>query len=89
MSLLSGQITVGTSATEIPVTSHQPWTIEIKNDDNTDAVYVGGPAVTTSNGLRLAKQERIELSMNPGDRIYLVSTQTGHSVSYLKISKAG
>lgn len=89
MSLLSGQIAVGTAATEIPVTANQPWTIEIKNDDNTDAVYVGGLAVTTSNGLRLLKEERIELSMNPLDRVYVVSTKTGHSVSYLRISKAG
>lgn len=89
MSISAGRLTVGTAATEIPVTANQPWTIEIKNDDNTDAVYLGGSAVTTTTGLRLSKEERIELEMNPLDRVYVVSTKAGHSVSYLKIAKAG
>lgn len=89
MAVDAGKVTVGTAATVIPVTSNQPWTLELKNDDNTDAVYVGGAAVTTANGLRLSKEERIELSLGPLDRLYAVSTKAGHSVSYVAVRKAG
>lgn len=89
MSLESGTLAVGTAATAIPFTSNQPWVVEIKNNDNTDAVYVGGSAVTTSSGLRLSKEERVELQMNPLDRAYVVSGKVGHSVSYIAIAKAG
>lgn len=88
MPLTSGVVTVGTAATEVPVTCVMPFTLELKNNDNTDAVYIGGPAVTTTNGLRLLKEERVELSLAPLDRVYLVSTKTGHSVSYLRLSQS-
>lgn len=88
MSVSSGKVTVGTAVTEIPVTSTMPWTLEVKNDDNTDAVYVGGAAVTTTTGLRLSKEERVELPMGPLDRLYAVSTKSGHSVSYVAVRKA-
>lgn len=89
MSVSAGVVTVGTAATEIPVTANQPWTLEIKNNDNTDAVYIGGSAVTTTTGLRLAKEERVELRMNPLDRAYAISTKAGHAVGYLAVRKAG
>lgn len=89
MAVDAGKVTVGTAATVIPVTSNQPWLLEVKNDDNTDAVYVGGAAVTTATGLRLSKEERIELSLGPLDRLYAVSTKSGHSVSYVAVRKAG
>lgn len=87
MSVNSGKVTVGTAATEIPFTHHQPWTIEIKNDDNTDAVFLGGSAVTTTTGMRLAKEERVELRVSPLDSIWAVSSKSGHSVSYLAVTK--
>lgn len=87
MSVLSGVTTVGTAATEIPTTSTMPWTLEIKNNDNTDAVYIGGPAVTTTTGLRLSKEERIELPLSPLDRVYAISTKAGHSVSWIRLAK--
>jgi len=84
MAILSGRITVGTAATELPVTCFQPWTLDVKNDDNTDAVYIGGPDVTTADGLRLSKEEHISLRMTPLDRLYAVSTKAGHTVSYIR-----
>lgn len=88
MPTTAGRITVGTAATEIPVTSQMPFTLEVKNNDNTDAVYIGGAAVTTTTGLRLSKEERVELPLQPLDRIYAVSTKAGHTVSYVAVSKA-
>ncbi|HEY7824757.1 MAG TPA: hypothetical protein VIG24_18100 [Acidimicrobiia bacterium] len=83
MAIRSGQISVGTVATEIPATSHMPFRLEIKNLDNTDDVYIGNGDVTTSNGLRLAKAENIQLFMAPLDTIKVVATKADHKVAYI------
>jgi len=88
MPLSSGSVAVGTAATEIPVTSVNPFLLEVHNNDNTDEVYLGGPGVTTANGLLLDKLESIKFEMTPGDRMFCVSTKTGHTVSWLAILKA-
>lgn len=80
----SGQNTVGTAATMIDTTASMPFRLMIHNNDNTDAVYLGGEGVTTTTGMTLAKSERIELVMYPGETLYAVSTKEGHSISWLK-----
>ena len=87
MPIQSGQVPVGTAATEIPVTSVNPFLLEIHNNDNTDEVFLGGPDVTTSNGYQLQKLETIKFEMTPGDRMFCVSTKTGHDISWLAILK--
>ena len=88
MALLSGVLSVGTVATVLPATCVMPFRLEVKNNDNTDAVFIGGPGVTVANGLRLAKEERIELTLAPLDRLYAVSTKSGHSISWLRFTQA-
>lgn len=88
MPISNGVVTVGTTATEIPVTHFQPWTIDIRNNDNTDAVYLGGPGVTTANGMPLAKEQFLQLRLAPLDRVYAVSTKTGHSLAYVRHTQA-
>jgi len=87
MPIQNGQVAVGTAATEIPVTSVNPFLLEIHNNDNTDEVYLGGPGVTIANGLLLEKLESHKFEMTPGDRMFCVSTKTGHTVSWLAILK--
>lgn len=85
MALSSGQVTVGTAATQIDgPASANPIHFHIHNNDNTDAVYIGGAAVTTSTGLLLQKLDDIEIILNPGNTIYAVSTKSGHTISYIK-----
>ena len=60
--------------------------MHLHNNDNTDAIYIGGTGVTTSNGLRLLKQDSFEMILNPKDAIYAVSTKNGHSVSYFAVT---
>ena len=83
MPVKSGQLVVGTTRVEVPVTCIMPWSIEIKNADNSDDLFIGNGDVTTSTGMRLAKLERISLTLAPGDRIYLVSAKPGHNASFL------
>jgi hypothetical protein len=84
MSLVSGNTTVGTSATLIDgIAWHNPVLLHIHNNDNTDAVYIGGPDVTTSNGLRLLKLDSLEISLHQANQIYCISSKSGHNVSWI------
>ena len=80
----SGQLSVGTAATLIDGLEVNPFRIHIHNHDNTDSIYLGASNVTTSTGLKLLKQDSIELIINPLEALYAVSSQAGHVISYLK-----
>lgn len=84
MAISSGRITVGTVASIIDGTFNSNFRLIVHNNDNTDAVYLGGPDVTTTNGLVLQKEETLQLDMNPLESVYAVSGKAGHSISYLK-----
>jgi len=84
MAVSSGQVAVGTTAVQVNGTSNSMWRIHIHNDDNTDTLYIGGSDVSTSNGMKLLKQDSVELQMNAGDTIWVVSSKAGHAMSWLK-----
>jgi len=87
MPVTSGQVTVGTAPTVIDTTDVMPWRLQVNNDDNTDAVYLGGPTVGTATGMKVEKLEHLTFEMSPGDRMYAVSGKTGHALSFLKITR--
>lgn len=80
----SGQVTVGTAPTLIDGLEVNPFRLHIHNHDNTESVYLGAFNVTTTTGLKLVKQDSIELIINPLEALYAVSSQAGHVISYLK-----
>ncbi len=84
MTISSGQTSVGTSPTLIDGLEVNPFRLHLHNNDNTDEVFLGGSAVTTTTGLKLLKQDSIELIINPLEALYAVSSKTGHIVSWLK-----
>ena len=88
MAIKSGQISVGTARVIIPETCIMPWKLQIKNMDSTDDVFIGNGDVTTSTGLRLAKEERLVLELAPLDRVYLVSAKEGHTMGYMVFTQA-
>ena len=88
MAFYSGQTSIGTVATVIDgvLLNHyggNPYRLMIHNNDNTDAVYLGGSAVTTSNGLKLDKGVMLQLTVSPTDLLYAVATKNGHIISWL------
>jgi glutamine cyclotransferase len=84
MALISGNTTVGTSATLIDgIAWNNPVLLHIHNDDNTTSVHVGGSDVTTSNGLELLKQDSLEITLHQANQIYCVSSKSGHVVSWI------
>lgn len=88
MAFYSGQTTIGTAATVIDgvLLNHyagNPYRLIIHNNDNTDAVYLGGSGVTTTTGLMMDKGEMLHLTVTPTDLLYAVSTKAGHIMSWL------
>jgi len=88
MAFYSGQTSIGTTATVIDgvligAYAGNPYRLIIHNNDNTDAVYVGGSAVTISTGLMLDKGVMLQLTVSPTDLLYAVSSKSGHIISWL------
>lgn len=84
MSLFSGQTLVGTAATLIDGVAWQnPVVMHLHNNDNTNAVYIGGSDVTINNGLTLLKQDSIELTLHQANQIFAVSSKSGHVISWI------
>lgn len=84
MAITTGQMTVGTVASQIDGTSVSNFKLHIHNLDNTDTLYIGGPNVTINNGLGIQKLESIYLECYPLDAVWVVSQKSGHLISYLK-----
>ena len=88
MAFYSGQTSIGTTATVIDgvligANGGNPYRLMIHNNDNTDAVYVGGSAVTITDGLKLDKGVMLQLTVSPTDLLYAVSSKSGHIISWL------
>ena len=80
----NGQVAIGTVATPIDGVWQNPSLITIHNNDNTDAVYLGGTGVTTANGLKLLKEDSYQFQLQPLEQIYCVSTKLGHTISWMR-----
>lgn len=82
--ITNGRTSIGTVPTLIDGIEVNPFRLHLHNEDNTDAIYLGNASVTTSNGLALQKLDSIELTINPLEALYAVSTKAGHIISWLK-----
>ena len=87
MAITSGSQTVGTTAIQIDGVAVYQSHIYIRNNDSTKTLYVGGPDVTTANGLPIDKLTTLDFDVPPGEAIFMVSSDTGHSVSWLRITQ--
>jgi len=88
MPISSGQVAVGTAATVIDGTCTMPFALQVHNDDNSDDLFLGGPDVTITTGMRVNKLEQLRIDMNPLDKLYAVSSKAGHQVSFLVFRKS-
>ena len=80
----SGQTTIGLTATALDGVWANPSRITIHNLDNTDACYIGADEVTTTTGLELMKQTTIQFDLGPLEQLWVVSSKTGHRISWLR-----
>jgi hypothetical protein len=84
VTITSGQTSIGTAVTLIDGLEVNPFRLHLHNNDNTADLFLGGSAVTTTTGLKLMKEDSIELIINPLEALYAVSSKEGHVISWLK-----
>lgn len=87
MAVTSGSQTVGTTAVQIDGNAIYQSHIHIRNNDSTKTLYIGGSDVTTANGLPVDKLTTMDFDLPPGEAVYMVSSDTGHSVSWMRITQ--
>jgi hypothetical protein len=83
--ITSGTQTVGTTAVAIDGVASSPCVIKIRNNDSTKTLYIGGPDITTGNGLPMDKLTTLEFLLPAGEQMFMISSEAGHSVSWLRI----
>lgn len=86
MGITQNNVQVGTAVVQLNNPQVMPGIVHITNLDNTDTVFVGGSAVTTSSGHGIEKSAHIDLQIYPGQVLYAVSNKTGHNVSWVHIT---
>jgi hypothetical protein len=84
MSLITGQTSVGTAAVKIAGNYGYATILHMHLVDNTDNVYIGTAGVTTSTGLKLEKQDHVDIQLAQNDAMYAVASATGpFTISWL------
>ena len=80
---LYGQITIGTTATNLPV-GKTVFGVLIKPDsNNTGKIYVGGKEVSTTNGYLVEAPLCIEVDAL--NKIYLISDTANQKIYYIGV----
>ena len=86
MPINNGAITVGTVATLISHAGVNPGQLHVSNLDNTDTIFLGGPAITVNAGHALQKSSSEDFVMYPSQSMYAVSSKAGHAVAFTLIT---
>ena len=84
--MTNGSITVGTVATLISHAGVNPGQLHVSNLDNTDTIFLGGPAITVNAGHALQKSSSEDFVMYPSQSMYAISTKAGHAVAFTLIT---
>ena len=82
--ITNGVLSVGTAASPIDGRATGSTLLTLHNNDNTHKIYLGGEDVTTANGLPVAQSERIQMVLYPLEQLYVISTQNGHTISWIR-----
>jgi|LakMenEpi03Aug12_release.lakeMendotaPanAssembly.Ray.scaffolds.fasta_scaffold49470_5 hypothetical protein len=77
MAMETGQTSVGTALVKLAGPFGAAATIHLHLHDNTETVYIGPDGITASTGLRLAKQDHVDLDLGQGDALYAIASATG------------
>jgi hypothetical protein len=85
MAVISGQITVGTTAVGIDGLSTNYYHLHVHNSSNTKNLYLGGPDLTISNGLLIPGLDSFEVTVSPNTQVYCISDSGSHLISWLRM----
>lgn len=81
MSIVAGQVTLGTAATLIYEATNSDK-CEITFQTKTKDVYIGESDVTLANGFNLVAGATVTLKVGRNDAIYGVVDSSTHTISY-------
>ena len=87
MPVTNSSVSVGTSVTELsgPFISSKLVYLQDGDFDGDTAVYVGGSAVTTANGIKLSKTNATVFQTNADDTLYAIASAEGGSVRVVEV----
>jgi cold shock CspA family protein len=81
MSIVAGQVTLGTAATLIFEATNSDK-CEITFQSKSKDVFIGESDVTTTNGYRLEAGNHVTLKIGRNDAIYGIVDSSTHTISY-------
>ena len=82
MTLTTAQYTLGTAAIQIVAPDDMPQRVTVHNNDSSQQVFIGNATVTTSTGMHLDGKEERQITLNPGESLFGVSTGS-HTISVM------
>ena len=82
MTIATAQITLGTASIMIAGPDDSAQRVTVHNNDSSQQVFLGGSDVTASNGIHLDGKEERQITLNPGEALYAVSTGA-HAISVM------
>ena len=74
MTIATAQYTLGTARIMIAGPDDSAQRVTVHNSESGQQVFLGGSDVTTSNGIHLDGKETRQITLNPGESLYGVST---------------
>ena len=84
MAMTTGQASIGTAIVLVAGPFGAAATIHLHLHDNSDSVFIGPNGVTTSTGLRLKKQDHVDMDLGQGDALYAIADAAGpFTISWL------
>lgn len=87
MPVTNSSVSVGTAVTELsgPFISSKLVYLQDGDFDGDTAVYVGGSAVTTANGIKLSKTNTTVFQTNADDTLYAIGDGATASVRVTEV----
>jgi len=81
-----GQITVGTTATQLPSAPAVKGVLVKAHRDNTGKVYIGNSSsVSTTNGFELAAGEALTVEVNNANLIWVIADSADQKISWVAV----
>lgn len=90
MPLVSRQVTLSNvTATEIVGHDNMMHDVILHNmtKSSNEYIHIGGPDITLLNSIHIDPGETLQLTLNPGDRLFAMSDPNGLKVGVLDIRK--
>ena len=81
MSIVAGQVSIGTAATLIYDATNSDK-CEITFQTKTKDVFIGESGVTVNNGFHLVGGQTVTLKIGRNDAIYGITDTSAHTISY-------